>query len=180
MSEELEKRASDAEREQVVARLRDGSAEGRLTLEELADRTALAYQARSHAELEPLTADLPATPLPSSRRKPVRWSGVLIGEVKRTGRWRIHGKTRVVMGIGDCDLDLRTAELDGDEVTITISQLIGDTTIVVPRHVDVELSGFFLIGDKSQSGSEEELPPAAPRVRVRAFGLIGDVKVVRR
>jgi hypothetical protein len=43
MNGELEKRASDAEREQVVVRLRDTSAEGRLTLEELAERTALAY-----------------------------------------------------------------------------------------------------------------------------------------
>jgi hypothetical protein len=179
MSGELEKRASDAEREQVVTRLRDASAEGRLTLEELADRTALAYTARAHAELVPLTEDLPAQQLPS-RRKPVRWMGALIGEVTRRGRWRMGDKTRVVMGIGDCHLDLRKAELSGDEVTVTIVQLIGDTTIVVPRHVDVELSGFFLIGDKSVSGSEEDLPPAAPLVHVRAFGLIGEVKVVRR
>src|SRR4029079_3727863 len=67
MSGELEKRASDAEREQVVVRLRDASAEGRLTLEELADRTALAYTARSHAELGPLTDDLPAALAPSRR-----------------------------------------------------------------------------------------------------------------
>ena len=65
MSGELEKRASDAEREQVVGRLRDASSEGRLTLEELADRTALAYTARSHAELAPLTDDLPAALAPS-------------------------------------------------------------------------------------------------------------------
>lgn len=65
MSGELEKRASDAEREQVVVRLRDASAEGRLTLEELSDRTALAYTARSHAELVPLTEDLPTTLQPS-------------------------------------------------------------------------------------------------------------------
>ncbi len=178
MSGELEKRASDAEREQVVVRLRDASAEGRLTLEELADRTALAFTARSHAELAPLTEDLPAAQ-PSSRRKPVRWMGAVIGEVERRGRWRISDRTRVVMGIGDCHLDLRKAELDDDEVTVTISQLIGDTTIVVPRHVDVELSGFFLIGDKSLTGSEEALPSAAPRVHVRSFGLIGEVKVVR-
>ncbi len=44
MSGELEKRASDAEREQAIARLREASAEGRLTLEELADRAALAYR----------------------------------------------------------------------------------------------------------------------------------------
>jgi len=179
MSGELEKRASDAEREQVVGRLRDASSEGRLTLEELADRTALAYTARSHAELAPLTDDLPASLAPS-RRKPVRWMGAVIGEVKRTGRWRIRDNTHVVMGIGDCHLDLRTAELDGDEVTVTISQIIGDTTIVVPQHVDVELSGFFLIGDTSLAGSEEELPPAATRVHVRAFGLIGELNVVRR
>ena len=178
MSGELEKRASDAEREQVVLRLRDASTEGRLTLEELADRTALAYGARSHAELVPLTDDLPATLVPS-RRRPVRWMSTLIGDVKRTGRWRIGGKTRVVMGIGDCHLDLRTAELEGDEVRVTISQIIGDTTVVVPRHVDVELSGFFLIGEKSVVGSDEELPPVAPLVHIRAFGLIGEVKVVR-
>jgi Domain of unknown function (DUF1707)/Cell wall-active antibiotics response 4TMS YvqF len=178
MSGELEKRASDAEREQVVVRLRDASAEGRLTLEELADRTALAYRAQSHAELAPLTEDLPATP-PPSRRKPVRWLGTVIGEVNRTGRWRIRDNTHVVMGIGDCRLDLRAAELDGDDVTITVSQLIGDTIIVVPRHVDVELSGLFLIGSKSVAGSEEELSPSAPRIRVRGFGLVGELKVVR-
>ena len=178
MSGELEKRASDAEREQVVVRLRDASAEGRLTLEELSDRTALAYTARSHAELVPLTEDLPTT-LQPSRRKPVRWMGTLIGDVRRTGRWRMGEKTRVVMGIGDCHLDLRTAALEGDEVRVTISQIIGDTTVVVPRHVDVELSGFFLIGEKSLVGSEEELSPVAPLVHIRAFGLIGELRVVR-
>lgn len=178
MSGELERRASDAEREQAVAHLREASAEGRLTFEELADRAALAYAARSHAELARLTEDLPAAP--SSRRKPVRWLGVVIGEVKRTGRWRIRERTHVVMGIGDCELDLRRAELDGDEVTVTISQIIGDTKVVVPRHVDVELAGFFLIGGKSLEDSEEELPPSAPLVRVRAYGLIGELTVVRR
>jgi hypothetical protein len=38
---------------------------------------------------------------------------------------------------------------------------------------------LFLIGDKSLTGSDEELPPSAPRVHVRAFGLIGELKVVR-
>ena len=180
MSGELEKRASDAEREEVVVRLRDASAEGRLTLEELADRTALAYTARSHAELARLTDDLPAAAAPPSRRKPVRWSVVVIGDVKRRGRWRIAGHTTVVMLIGDCELDLRQAELDGEEATVTVVQVIGDTTIVVPRHVDVELSGLLLIGEKSDEGPAEDTAPSAPRVRVRVFGLIGELKVVRR
>ena len=180
MSGGLEKRASDAEREQAVVRLRDASAEGRLTLEELADRTAFAYRAQSHAELARLTEDLPAAPVPSSRRRPVRWTLVPIGEAKRTGRWRIAGRTTVVMGIGDCELDLLKAELDGDEATVTVVQVIGDTTIVVPRHVDVELSGLLLIGSKSDEGPAEDVAQSAPRVRVRVIGLIGEVKVVRR
>src|SRR5262249_33779940 len=108
MSGELEKRASDKEGEQGGGHRRGAFAGGRLTLEEFSDRAALAYRARSHAELAQLTDDLPVTP-PGSRRQAVRWSGVVIGDVKRTGRWRIHDKTHVVMGIGDCHLDLRTA-----------------------------------------------------------------------
>ena len=178
MSDGLEKRASDAEREQAVTRLREASAEGRLTLEELAERAALAYRARSQAELGKLTEDLPAA-RPPSRRKPVRWSVVVIGEVMRKGRWRIAESTRVVMGIGDCELDLRQAELDGDEVTVTIVQVIGDTKIVVPHNVDVELSGLLLIGGKSDTAPEEDLAPSAPRVRIRVYGLIGELQVVR-
>jgi len=59
MSGELEKRASDAEREQVVGRLRDASSEGRLTLEEGEERLGRLYEARYRDELPPLTADLP-------------------------------------------------------------------------------------------------------------------------
>ncbi len=179
MSDDPELRASDAEREHTVARLREASAEGRLTLEELADRTALAYRAQAHVDLERVVADLPAAPLPS-RRRPVRSTVVVIGEAKRHGRWRVAERTRVLMGIGSCELDLREAELAGDEVVVTIAQLIGDTTVIVPKHVEVELSGLVFIGGKHERGEAGDAVPGAPLVRVRAFGLIGEVKVVRR
>jgi len=53
-------RASDADRERVAVVLRDAAAEGRLTLEELSDRVASTYAARTSTELEQLTRDLPA------------------------------------------------------------------------------------------------------------------------
>ncbi len=53
-------RASDAEREQTVALLQRGFADGRLTKAELAERAGAAYAARTRAELRGLTADLPA------------------------------------------------------------------------------------------------------------------------
>jgi hypothetical protein len=52
-------RASDAEREEVAAQLRDHCAAGRLTPEELDDRLAVAYGARLRGDLKKLTEDLP-------------------------------------------------------------------------------------------------------------------------
>jgi hypothetical protein len=55
-------RASDADRERVVQRLRHASIEGRLDATELEERLELAYGARHRGELAELTADLPAPP----------------------------------------------------------------------------------------------------------------------
>jgi hypothetical protein len=53
-------RASDAERDAVEALLQHHYAVGRLTLPELEERVALAYEARSRTQLDALVRDLPA------------------------------------------------------------------------------------------------------------------------
>lgn len=53
-------RASDADRELTVERLREAHAEGRLTAEEFSERVDEAYAARTHGDLAPLTRDLPS------------------------------------------------------------------------------------------------------------------------
>ena len=60
-------RASDADREQFVEALRQHHAEGRLTLEELTERTERAYAARTLGDLDALGGDLP----------PLQWYGML-------------------------------------------------------------------------------------------------------
>jgi hypothetical protein len=75
-------RASDEDRERVVAALKQHCAAGRLTLEELPDRVERAYAAATLKELAQLTDDLPgrlpvrreARPAPA--RKPPRMPGV--------------------------------------------------------------------------------------------------------
>jgi hypothetical protein len=52
-------KASDADRDQVLAVLSESFQAGRLTSEELEDRTGRALSARTLDELEALTADLP-------------------------------------------------------------------------------------------------------------------------
>jgi hypothetical protein len=57
-------RASDADRERLVEALREHYAQGRLTDEELAQRSERAYTARTLGDLDALGADLP--PLPAA------------------------------------------------------------------------------------------------------------------
>jgi len=56
--------AATADRERTVGVLRAGFVEGRLSQDELDDRIAQAYAARTYAELWSLTADLPTGALP--------------------------------------------------------------------------------------------------------------------
>lgn len=58
-------RASDAERDQVVALLQRHFADGRLTQAELEERAGAAYAAQTRDQLRALTADLPADKEPA-------------------------------------------------------------------------------------------------------------------
>src|SRR5919108_2601666 len=60
-------RASDAERERVVAFLREHALAGRLNDEELEERIGLAYAAVTVGDLERLIGDLPRARHPSPR-----------------------------------------------------------------------------------------------------------------
>ena len=66
-------RASHADREQVVAILKDAYVQDRLTKDEFDSRVGDALASRTHADLAALTADLPARPpAPRPPRKPAR------------------------------------------------------------------------------------------------------------
>src|SRR5688572_25441376 len=99
-------RASDADRERVAAVLRQAASEGRIELAELDERLAAVYAARTYADLEPITHDLPAegetpelplpTPVIRHRTETVeRSDGVpassggfaLLSGFERKGRW---------------------------------------------------------------------------------------------
>ena len=56
-------RASDVDREVVVATLRDAYTAGRLTLEEFDERTSAAYASKTWGDLRRLTEDLPSQPV---------------------------------------------------------------------------------------------------------------------
>lgn len=81
-------RASDAEREETVARLHDALGAGRLDLAETEERVAAAYATQNRADLAPLLADLPETAGAAPSAAPA-WSALWTSAVwrARTGLW---------------------------------------------------------------------------------------------
>ncbi|GGS52353.1 hypothetical protein GCM10010156_08780 [Planobispora rosea] len=182
-------RASDAEREAVVEQLRVASVEGRLTLGELTERTEAAYLAVTRAELAVVTSDLPQagqTPVPAPAYGPAgqqegrrrRWFVAVMGDSKRRGKWRIDRGLGAVAVMGDVVLDLREAEVRDNVVDIAATAVMGDVKIIVPDGVDVDLEGVAIMGDKKVQVIEAPPGTNVPVVRVKAFALMGDIKVV--
>jgi hypothetical protein len=74
------------------------------------------------------------------------------------------------------DLDLSQAELASARLDITKVSLVGGVRLVVPADVRVVVGGFVLLGGNDIQGRADS-SVGARVVRVRAFGLIGGVRV---
>jgi hypothetical protein len=181
-------RCSDSDREATVVRLRDAAGEGRLTLEELAQRVEAADGARTRADLARLVADLPATggavgPAAAGRTASVparrRLYGILGGDTL-SGPVQLGAECRVINVMGGADLDLTQAVLTEGEITIRVFSLCGGSNIIVPHGVHVEHSGRGLLGwDEVDWPGEGHAPPGAPVVRIRSVSIMGGTDVKR-
>ncbi|NXY99532.1 DUF1707 and DUF2154 domain-containing protein [Streptomyces sp. BR123] len=195
-----ELRASDADRERVVERLRDAVAEGRLDMEEFEERLEAAYTSRTYAELEPLTKDLPAPggapagvpfpvagagddPMWSARvgvGTPERASGTgvaVMSGFERKGGWTVPPRFDAVAFWGGGQLDLREAYFSQREVVINCVAIMGGVEIVVPPGVELDVRGVGIMGGFDQKGTAGPPAPGAPRVVVTGLAFWGGVEV---
>ncbi|MGC0363884.1 hypothetical protein ABH922_001868 [Rhodococcus sp. 27YEA15] len=169
----------DGLRAAAQAGLEAAVGEGRLTLEEYSDKVAEVWSpsvdAVQLAQIVPFGAGSPATvPPPQSTIVGV------FGDVKRSGRWSLAVKTRAWLLFGDFTVDLRSATVDATTSTITVVSIFGDTSLVVPEGVCVELDGFDLFGDREFDGGRTDPGPGAPVIRIASYSLFGDVRVRTR
>ena len=165
------------EREELVNTLRDHAAAGRLTTDELEDRTAAAYTATTRGELVALRRDLPEAAAPIARPVPPEVVGERIDAVlsssRQGGHWLVPEHLRVKAVLGDCKLDMRQADIPA-EVTIEVKVRLGDVTIYVPADARVELGGRVILGDKKIRG---ETGAGGPLIRVLADVILGDLTI---
>lgn len=182
-------RASDAEREAVMERLRDGATEGRLSFEELADRIEAAATAVTRDDLAPLTADLPADdgipgapetwtsgpPAGAPARTPSRQATVF-GDIRQEGPWRVPYVSRWSAVFGDVTIDLREALVSHARIEIEASSVFGDLTLLVPEGVLVEIRAKTFFGNIRKDAGHRA-PPGAPLVVLTGGTWFGDVRV---
>ena len=171
-------RASDADRDRVLALLAEAASDGRLTMTEHAERVQRACSARTLGELAELTADL-ATP----SAQPVRLDGGRVisgvfGPARRDGRWVVPESLTVTAVAGEVEVDLTQAILQASRVRLYATVVGGRLRIIVPDGVSVVVTGHIVLGRKR--GVQKNPPrsdPGAAVIEVRALVLGGEVIV---
>jgi hypothetical protein len=184
-----ELRASDADRERVAAVLRHAAAEGRLGLDELDERLATVYAARTYAELEPITRDLPdsTVALAPSVAADARIGGVptsrgamaVMSAFKRKGPWVVPRRFTCFAFWGGGEVDLREARFASGVVKVRAFAVMGGVEVYVPEDAEVHVTGTGIMGgfDHEASGAGS---PGAPTIIVTGMAFWGGVNVKRR
>jgi len=178
-------RVSDAERDQTLRILGDHASVGRLTLDELEERSSRALAAKTRGELATLVGDLPREvaqddrPASAMARKPVRWMVAIMSGSHRRGRFRAVGSINAVSIMGGDEIDLREAEIEGGELTINLVAIMGGANIYIPESVELDVGGFSLMGGNTEVGADRPPRPGAPVIRIRAWNLMGGATIFR-
>ncbi|MFE2287367.1 DUF1707 domain-containing protein [Streptomyces sp. NPDC059443] len=200
-----ELRASDADRDRVVERLRDAVAEGRLDMDEFEERLEATYKSRTYAELEPLTRDLPgagvaapvasapvgltkAVPAGSDSAWAARIGGGgpaggpamavgIMGGFQRKGNWTVPARFHALAFWGGGEIDLREANFAEREVVINCVAIMGGMQIIVPPGVEVDVRGIGVMGGFDRRDNYGPPTPGAPRVVVTGLAFWGGVGV---
>ena len=186
-------RAADADRDRTAEVLRRAATEGRITFDELDERISRVYAAKTFADLEAVTSDLPGPgvklPAPATARyqPPEVPAGTpapslslaIMSGARRAGPWLVPPSYTAVAIMGGVELDLRDARFAAAEVTIRAFCLMGGVSITVPEDMAVDVSGIGIMGgfDHRASGPGA---PGAQHLRVVGFALRGGVDVRRK
>jgi Domain of unknown function (DUF1707)/Cell wall-active antibiotics response 4TMS YvqF len=179
-------RASDADRDAVFELLSSAAADGRLTLDEHAERAERAHTARTLGELAELTVDLAAPGAQPIRLDGSRAVAGVLTRERRDGRWVVPASFPVAAIFGEVVLDLRHALLQSQRTVVFATVIGGQLELIVPEGVAVTMSGRSMLGRQvvrgargSRDGGQAAGPPAAgqPSIEIRSMTLGGKIRV---
>ncbi len=169
-------RASDADRDRVLALLAEATSDGRLTPDEHAERVQRACAARTLGELADLTADLVAASAQPVRLDDGRMITGVFGPARRDGRWVVPENLTVTAMFGEVEVDVTEAILQARHVRLHANVIGGRLRLVVPDGVSVVVTAPMVLG-RRRGGTPPPADPETPVIEVTGLVLGGEIIV---
>jgi hypothetical protein len=169
-------RASDADRDRVLALLAEAMSDGRLTLDEHAERVQRACTARTLGELADLTTDLVVASAQPVRLDGGRVISGIFGPAKRDGRWVVPETLTVNAMFGEVEVDVTQAILQARHVQLHATVIGARLVLIVPDGVSVVVNTPMVLGRRRGS---TPVPSGAetPVIEVKGLVLGGEIIV---
>ena len=191
-------RASNEDRERVATALQKAMSDGRITVAELESRLDSVYAAKTLADLEPLTRDLPGAALSVPRPaeavrpappqlRPLAPSGSgpsqanlvgIMSSVVRKGLWVVPERINGAAVMGTIELDFSGAQLTSMETVINAVAIMGTVDVMVPDGITVIVEGAGIMGT-FEDHVQQVYGAEAPVLRLKGLALMGTVNVKR-
>jgi hypothetical protein len=169
-------RASDADRDRVLALLAEATSDGRLTPDEHAERVQRACAARTLGELADLTADLVAASAQPVRLDDGRMITGVFGPARRDGRWVVPENLTVTAMFGEVEVDVTEAILQARHVRLHANVIGGRLRLVVPDGVSVVVTAPMVLG-RRRGGTPLPADSETPVIEVTGLVLGGEIIV---
>lgn len=179
-------RASDSDRDRTAEVLRDAAAAGRLDFGELETRLEQTYNAKTYADLVPLTADLPeaagagragtsgaAGEVGVPRQGPHEVNA-LLSEQKVAGRWLAPRHMTARSILGSVTIDFTDAAVP-HEVVLDVQVGLGQLTLIVPDDIAVDMDAGTTVLASKDNKTRGTRAPGTPVIRVRGTVILGEV-----
>ena len=169
-------RASDADRDRVLALLAEAMSDGRLTPDEHAERVQRACTARTLGELADLTTDLVVASAQPVRLDGSRVISGIFGPAKRDGRWVVPATLTVNAMFGEVEVDVTQAILQARHVQLHATVIGARLVLIVPDGVSVVVNTPMVLGRRRGS---TPVPAGAetPVIEVKGLVLGGEIIV---
>lgn len=159
--ENVERRIGEDDRDTAVRRLQEAYADGHLSHAEMEARLHTALTARTHGELAPVLASLPAEKAPTTSTITAQ-----SGRIKRHGAWRVPRNLKVESAFGKVNLDLSRAVLEHPVVDIELRLGTGRAKITVPRDAVVDIDGLQAAWKDTHYKPPRHSRPGGPTIRI--------------
>jgi len=174
-----------AARDAAIERLQDHYARDDLDVEQFERRVLAAENATTTAQLQDALAGLPAPPGSAAQAAlvPVERSGqltttvsALLSSTERRGPWRVPSRLVVKATLGNVELDLSEAQIDG-EVDLQVSATFGSVRIIVPEGLALDVDGRAVLGSFEHLAQHARSRRDRRLLRVRGRALFGSVEL---